>query len=99
MLLVYLHHPIFLAGIPTKNEKLSLEDYSRLLKVLVLYIVMPLITVYTIILYIYFGKIIITRVWPEGLVSHLVLWYSVISAAVLFFITPLRMKRAGQEDI
>ena len=79
----------FLAGIPTKNEKLYLEDYSRLLKVLVLYIIMPLISVYTIILYIYFGKIIITRVWPEGLVSHLVLWYSVISAAVLFFISPL----------
>lgn len=82
--------PAFLlAGIPIKNEVLSLEDYSRLLKVLVLYIIMPLISVYTIILYIYFGKIIITRQWPEGLVSHLVLWYSVISAAVLFFITPL----------
>lgn len=82
--------PAFLlAGIPIKNEVLSLEDYSRLLKVLVLYIIMPLISVYTIILYIYFGKIIITRQWPEGLVSHLVLWYSVISSAVLFFITPL----------
>ncbi|MCB2288993.1 DUF4153 domain-containing protein [Clostridium sp. CS001] len=78
-----------LAGIPIKKEVLSLDDYSRLLKVLVLYIIMPLISVYTIILYIYFGKIIITRQWPEGLVSHLVLWYSAISAAVLFFITPL----------
>ena len=79
----------FLAGLPTKDEILSLKDYSRLLNVLVLYIIMPLISIYTIILYIYFGKIIITRQWPEGLVSHLVLWYSVISAAVLFFISPL----------
>ncbi|MGH4125252.1 MAG: DUF4153 domain-containing protein [Clostridium sp.] len=79
----------FLAGIPKKNELLSLKDYSRLLNVLVLYIIMPLISIYTIILYIYFGKIIITRQWPEGLVSHLVLWYSVISSAVLFFISPL----------
>ena len=79
----------FLAGIPTKNEKLNLNDYSRLLNVLVLYIIMPLISVYTLILYIYFGKIIITRQWPEGLVSNLVLWYSVLSAAVLFFISPL----------
>ncbi len=62
--------------------------------VLVLYIIMPLISVYTIILYIYFGKIIITRQWPEGLVSHLVLWYSAISAAVLFFITPLLNEKA-----
>ena len=81
----------FLAGLPVKDEILTVNEYSRLLMVLVLYIVMPLITVYTVILYIYFGKIIITRLWPEGLVSvsHLVLWYSAISAAVLFFITPL----------
>ena len=80
----------FLAGIPLKDEILALNDYSRLLNVLVLYIIMPLIFVYTVILYIYFAKIIITRQWPEGLVSHLVLWYSAVSAAVLFFITPLR---------
>ncbi|MGV8980388.1 DUF4153 domain-containing protein [Clostridium sp.] len=79
----------FLAGLPTKDEKLTLNDYSRLLNVLVLYIIIPLISVYTIILYIYFGKIIITRQWPEGLVSNLVLWYSALSAAVLFFISPL----------
>lgn len=79
----------FLAGLPIKNQILTIKEYSRLLKVLVLYIIMPLISVYTIILYIYFGKIIITRQWPEGLVSHLVLWYSAITAAVLFFISPL----------
>lgn len=50
---------------------------------------MPLLTAYTVILYIYFGKIIITRHWPIGLVSHLVLWYSVIVVIVLFFITPI----------
>ncbi len=79
----------FLAGIPVKNEKLTLNDYPRLLRVLVLYIIMPLISIYTMILYIYFGKIILTRQWPQGLVSHLVLWYSAISTAVLFFISPL----------
>ena len=80
----------FLAGLPVKDEILTVSEYSRLLMVLVLYIIMPLFTVYTVILYIYFGKIIITRLWPEGLVSvsHLVLWYSAISAAVLFFISP-----------
>ena len=79
----------FLAGIKGKKRILTLNDYSKLLNILILYIVMPLITVYTIILYIYFGKIIITRQWPEGLVSHLVLWYSVISACILFFISPM----------
>lgn len=82
----------FLAGVPVKNEKLGLEHYPKLFRVLILYIVMPLISVYTIILYIYFGKIIITAQWPQGLVSHLVLWYSIISVSVLFFITTLLAK-------
>ena len=84
----------FLAGIKAKNEILTIKEYSRLLMVLVLYIIMPLICIYTIILYIYFGKIIITRQWPEGLVSNLVLWYSAITAAVLFFISQLLSENA-----
>ncbi|WP_291567959.1 MULTISPECIES: DUF4153 domain-containing protein [unclassified Clostridium] len=79
----------FLAGVPYKNRAFTLKDYPKLLKILILYIIMPLITIYTAILYIYFIKIIITWQWPQGLVSHLVLWYSVITAAILFFIYPL----------
>ncbi len=80
----------FLGGIPAFHQQLEKEDYSKLLRILLLYIIMPLITVYTAILYIYFAKAIITLTWPEGLVAHLVLWYSVISAAVIFLTTPLR---------
>lgn len=79
----------FLAGIPSYAQKLEKEDYSKLLRILLLYIIMPLIAVYTTILYIYFAKIIITLQWPQGLVAHLVLWYSVISAAVIFLTSPL----------
>lgn len=80
---------LFFAGIPIKNHKLNIREYPKLFKTLLQYIVMPLISVYTAILYIYFIKIIITQQWPVGLVSHLVLWYSVISAGVIFFISPV----------
>lgn len=80
---------LFLARIPEMDEDLSKEEYPKSLKVLLLYIVIPLITIYSSILYAYFLKIIITRDWPQGLVSHLVLWYSTISVTVIFFITPL----------
>ncbi len=80
---------LFLARIPEMDEDLNKEEYPKSLKVLLLYIVIPLITIYSSILYAYFLKIIITRDWPQGLVSHLVLWYSTISVAVIFFITPL----------
>lgn len=79
----------FLAGVPAYKEQFEAGSYPKLLKVLVLYIVMPLISVYTAILYIYFAKILVTLQWPIGLVAHLVLWYSVICAAVIFLISPL----------
>lgn len=82
----------FLAGIPAQDQALEHLDYPKLLKILLLNIVMPLISIYTIILYIYFAKILITLEWPVGLVSHLVLWYSIISIAVILYITPLRQE-------
>ncbi|HOC08468.1 MAG TPA: DUF4153 domain-containing protein [Bacillota bacterium] len=80
----------FLADIPQHREEVPPEYYPRVLKVLLLYIVMPLIIAYSTILYVYFAKIIITRQWPDGMVSHLVLWYSFISILVLFFVYQLR---------
>lgn len=86
----------FLSGLPISHKELSVKSYPKLLRILLLYIVMPLLTAYTIILYIYFGKIIITKQWPVGLVSHLVLWYSVIVTIVLFFITPIKNHNTWQ---
>lgn len=80
----------FLADIPQKDEQLEQKDYLKILRVLLLYIVMPLLTAYTAILYIYFFKIIVVSEWPVGLVSHLVLWYAVIVTLVLFLITPIK---------
>lgn len=79
----------FLSQIPLKEEEQNLKPYPKPFKILILYIVMPLLSAYTTILYIYFGKIILTGVWPINIVTHLVLWYSVITASVLFFITPI----------
>lgn len=85
--------PIFLlAEIPKPNEELNLNNYPAIFKILLLYIVMPLISVYTSILYIYFIKIIIIQQLPEGVVTHLVLWYTLSSIAILFFISPLKSK-------
>jgi hypothetical protein len=80
----------FLAGFPDVREREEHQPYPHLLKMLLLNIVMPLIVIYTAILYIYFAKIIVTMQWPVGLVSHLVLWYSVIAIAVILFIVPIR---------
>ena len=75
---------LFLARIPKMDEDFNDCEYPKSLKILLLYIVIPLISIYSSILYAYFFKIIITRSWPKGLLSHLVLWYSVLSVVVIF---------------
>lgn len=80
---------LFLSKFPKKEEEFKDYDYTTSLKVLLNYIVIPLITVYTIILYVYFVKILITWQWPKGLVSHLVIWYSTLSVFIIFLITPI----------
>ncbi|ACL69236.1 DUF4153 domain-containing protein [Halothermothrix orenii] len=83
----------FLGGVPEQGQKINPDDYPTFFEILLLYIVMPLITIYTGILYIYFIKILITAQWPRGLVAHLVLWYSALSTVVMFFIHPLLYKK------
>jgi hypothetical protein len=80
----------FLGGVPKSDGSLEDYKYPNFFKILLLYIVMPLLTIYMAILYIYFAKIIVTRIWPIGLVSHLVLWYSTLCAAIIFLIAPIK---------
>lgn len=80
----------FLADIPAIKEDILLEDYPKVLRVLLQYIVMPLLVAYSTILYVYFGKVLITRQWPHGMVSHLVLWFSIISTLVIFLVYQLK---------
>lgn len=80
----------FLADVPQLKKEFQAAAYPKVLKILFLYILTPLLIAYGAILYAYFVKIIITRSWPEGIVAHLVLWYSLISCLVIFFIYPLR---------
>lgn len=74
------------------SEDIEYDKYifPKAFKNLILYIIMPLSLVYILILYLYFIKILIARAIPRGIVSHLVLWYSIIVMGVLFFIRPIK---------
>ena len=80
---------LFISKLDKINEDYKDYDYSNALKILLIYIVIPLISIYTLILYVYFAKIIVTWEWPKGLVSNLVLWYSTLSVFIIFLITPI----------
>lgn len=83
---------LFLSKLPRYKEDSNLTPYSKSLKVLMNYIIIPLISIYTMILYAYFLRIIFTWQWPKGLVSHLVLWYGCIGVVTLFLICPLKQE-------
>lgn len=60
------------------------EHYPKFLNILVSYILIPLISIYTLILLAYFIKILITFKWPSGQVGPMVLIYS--AAGLIIFV-------------
>ncbi len=79
----------FLSGYPAYDREMTEHDMPALLRILLFYIIMPLCTVYSVILYIYFFKVLVTWIWPSGLVSHLVIWFSAVMLIVFYFTGPI----------
>ncbi|RNC63167.1 MAG: hypothetical protein AWM53_01553 [Candidatus Dichloromethanomonas elyunquensis] len=62
----------------------SAGSYPRFLQILVSYIAIPLVAVYTLVLFAYFIKILVTLHWPSGQLGPMVLIYS--AAGLLIFV-------------
>jgi hypothetical protein len=81
----------FLAGLPKDVDQLDSEtDYPKGLKVFTQYVLIPLATVYVVILLAYEAKILITWNLPKGLVSNLILGYAVFGILSLLLVYPIR---------
>jgi hypothetical protein len=81
----------FLAGLPKNLAELDNDtSYLKGLKVFTQYVLLPLVTLYLLILYAYIGKILIEWKLPKGLVSYLVIGYSVAGILSLLLIYPIR---------
>lgn len=81
----------FLAGVPTNIPELEQTHmYPKGLKVFTQFVLLPLVTIYLLILYAYLGKIIVQWEWPEGWVSVLVLCFSIAGILSLLLIHPIR---------
>jgi len=81
----------FLAGIPKDLDTLN-EDftYPKGLKIFTQYVLIPLATIYVMILLAYEVKILIEWNLPKGLVSNLILGYAVFGILALLMIFPIR---------
>jgi len=86
--------PLYLlANIPDKVAKYCEEvNLTKGLKIFALYILTPIASVYTIILYIYLFKIIFEWELPQGLVSYLVSALACTGLVVITLLYPARFK-------
>jgi len=81
----------FLAGVPCDWRDLEPEaDYPAGLRLFVQFILLPLVTLYVLILYAYLVKILAIREWPRGTIGWLVSIVSVVGMLALLLVHPLR---------
>lgn len=81
----------FLAGIPKELDILNNDfTYPKGLKVFTQYVLIPLATVYVIILLAYETKILVEWNLPKGLVSNIILGYAVFGILSLLLVFPVR---------
>lgn len=81
----------FLAGLP-KNIRQLEPSYPKGLKIFVQFLLIPLVSLYMLILYAYMGKIIGTANWPSGYVGWLVSIIAVLGMLNLLLIDPEKNK-------
>jgi len=81
----------FLAGIPQNVRELDADtSYPKGLKVFTQFVLLPLVTVYLLILYVYGFKILASWQLPRGWVSYLVMCFSVAGIFSLLMIHPVK---------
>ncbi|MCK5759198.1 MAG: DUF4153 domain-containing protein [Clostridiales bacterium] len=77
----------FFGGIPKTDEKLTPEKIYKFFKILVVYVIAPLLTAYTVVFYIYALRILFSWDWPDGIVGNMVLWYAIIGTVTMYFLS------------
>ncbi|ADY55877.1 hypothetical protein Sgly_1579 [Syntrophobotulus glycolicus DSM 8271] len=78
-----------------KAFTLQAATYPKVLKILISYIVIPLIAAYSLVLIAYFVKMLVTSVWPSGQLGPMILAYSVVGLMVVVLASHLEDKFAS----
>ncbi|MBN2559217.1 MAG: DUF4153 domain-containing protein [Clostridia bacterium] len=76
----------FFGGIPEKSEVLEPGRIYKFFKILVIYVIAPLLSAYTVVFYIYVLRILFIWEWPDGVVGNMVLWYALIGTVAMYFL-------------
>lgn len=79
----------YLGRVPRIEDDITNYSYPTVLRVLLASIVIPIISVYTLVLHAYLLRIIFFVGWSSSFVSNLVIWYGFVSIILLMLIAPL----------
>jgi hypothetical protein len=92
VVLAFIFHPwFFLAGVPRDLDALDeREDYPVGLKVFAQFVLIPLVTVYLLILTAYLVRVIVTQTWPSGWIGYLVSSVAAVGTLALLLVHPVR---------
>ena len=83
---------LFLSLLKKPDDDLENYKFPSIFNLLIKFVIIPLIVIYTGVLYIYMAKAVISMQLPKGLISHLVLWYTAFSVIIMILITPFTQK-------
>ena len=83
---------LFLSLLKKPDDDLENYKFPSIFNLLIKFVIIPLIVIYTGVLYIYMAKTVISMQLPKGLISHLVLWYTAFSVIIIILITPFTQK-------
>lgn len=83
---------LFLSLLKKPDDNLENYEFPFIFNLLIKFAIIPLIIIYTGVLYIYMARVIISMHFPKGLISHLVLWYTAFSVFIMILITPFTQK-------
>ncbi|MEO9477944.1 MAG: DUF4153 domain-containing protein [Cyclobacteriaceae bacterium] len=83
----------FAAGIPDKYDDLDLNvDFPRGLRTFILYVLIPLLGLYFLILYSYSIKIILAWDWPSGIITYMVIAVAVLGTLAMLLSYPYSLR-------
>jgi hypothetical protein len=87
----------FLGGVPEDLAELETRtDYPAIIKVFSQFILTPIVTIYLVILTVYLGKIIVTRVWPSGWIGYLVSSVAALGILSLLLVHPIEEREENR---
>ncbi len=92
VLLAFIFHPwFFLGGMPADLAALEQRsDYPGGLKIFAQFILIPVVSVYLLILTAYLVRVIVTHTWPSGWIGYLVSGVAAAGTLALLLVHPLR---------